>query len=111
GDSVPPGGWAGPTASPRASARPTVTIRASDGGSGLNVSSAKYRYSKDGGTTWTSWLTATCTGTSGTKTAQTLKAASVPFGSVSATKNRIQFQISDVAGNTGTSPVILVNTR
>jgi len=110
-DTVSPNGWAGATASPRGSKNPTVTIRVSDGGSGLAVASAKYRYSTNGGTTWSAWRTASCTGTNGTTAAQTVRAASVPFGSINSTKNRIQFQVKDVAGNTGMSPTVIVYPR
>jgi hypothetical protein len=82
---------------------PTCTIRVFDEISGLNVDSARYRFSTDGGVSWSDWLVATCTGISGTTEIQTITASSVPFGQPRATANRIEFQIADVKGHTSTA--------
>ena len=64
---------------------------------------------------WSDWETATCTGISGTTEIQTVTAASVSFDSTSASSfgqpraaaNRIEFQIADVKGYTGTAAYIV----
>ena len=89
----------------------TCTVRVYDEISGLDVDSARYRLSTDGGVSWRDWSTATCTGISGTTEMQTVTAAGVPFESISASSlgqpraadNRIEFQIADMKGYTGTA--------
>jgi len=78
----------------------TCTVRVFDEISGLNVNSARYRFSTDGGASWSDWLVAACTGISGTTEVQTITASAVPFGRPSETANRIEFQIADVKGYT-----------
>ncbi|MDY7042127.1 MAG: SpoIID/LytB domain-containing protein, partial [Chloroflexota bacterium] len=79
---------------------PTCTVRVFDEISGLNVDSASYRVSTDGGLSWSDWAAATCTGVSGTVEIQTITASAVPFGRPRETDNRIEFQITDVKGHT-----------
>lgn len=103
-DTSPPTGWHDFT--PQwwdGSAPPTCTVGVYDEISGLEVDSARYRFSQDEGISWSDWLTATCSGSSGTTETQTISASRVPFEYPSATANRIQFQVADVAGNTGTA--------
>ncbi|MBL7064466.1 MAG: SpoIID/LytB domain-containing protein [Anaerolineae bacterium] len=90
---------------------PTCTVRILDEISGLNVDSACYRFSTDGGASWSDWLVATCTDISGTTEMQTITAPSVPFGGAQGkpfgwpreTANRIEFQIADMKGYTSTA--------
>jgi hypothetical protein len=81
---------------------PTCTVRVRDAVSGLDVNSARYRFSTDGGVAWSEWTTATCTGISGTTEVQTITAQAVPFGLPRTPSNRIQFRIADTAGFSST---------
>ena len=80
----------------------TCTVRIFDEISGLNVDSARYRFSTDGGQSWSDWAVAACTGTSSTVEIQTITASAVPFGQPRETDNRIEFQIADMKGYTST---------
>ncbi|MGC9332550.1 MAG: FG-GAP repeat domain-containing protein, partial [Anaerolineae bacterium] len=113
----PPGGWAGfvPETNPpwvwNRDQTPTCAVQVADVGSGLDVSTAEYRFSRDGGLSWVGgWLPAACTGSDGTLDPQTISAADVPFNQDSADKNVVQFRILDMSGLTGTSPIYLVAT-
>ncbi len=109
-EGAPPSGWDNfaPTGWVSASQSVDCSIQVQDTGSGLDVSTARYRYLGAGGT-WSDWQAASCTGADGTTAPQTLSAAKVPFGQDSGPYpdhegNRVQFQIRDMAGNTGVSP-------
>jgi len=82
---------------------PDCTIRAADNTAGLDVSEAYYKYSTDGGSSWSGWRSASCTGSDGATSYQTITASAVPFNQDSGTQNKIKFKIDDVAGNTGES--------
>lgn len=82
---------------------PDCTIRAKDITAGLDVSETRYNYSTDGGSTWSGWMSASCTGSDGTTTYQTITASAVPFNQDSGTRNKIKFKIDDAVGNTGES--------
>ena len=91
---------------------PTCTVQVRDVLSGLSVSAgAYYRFSRDGGSTWSSFYRASITGSDGTTAFQTLTATNVPFNQQSATQNKIQFAVRDVAGNWGYSPQYTVATK
>jgi hypothetical protein len=98
---------------------PTCAVRVFDALSGLNVDSARYRYSSDGSASWSDWLAAECTGIGGTTEVQTVTASNVPFVRPSSMANRIQFRIADMVGLTSTavytvpsrSPVIIAGPR
>jgi hypothetical protein len=79
--------------------KPDVTCKTQDTLSGLNVGRAFYRYSTDGGATWSVWATTACTGSNGTTAQETITASAVPFGQNDSTNNLIQFYIEDMAGN------------
>jgi len=79
---------------------PACTVRVFDEISGLNVDSARYRLSTDGGLSWSNWAVAACTGISGTTEIQTITASAVPFGQPRETDNRIEFRIADMKGHT-----------
>jgi WD40 repeat protein len=107
-DASPPTGWqdfapeqwdGGPL--------PTCTVRVRDEVSGLDVDSARYRFSTDGGASWSDWLTAMCTGISGTTEVQTVTTPAVPFGLPRTPSNRIQFQVADMAGFTSTAAYVV----
>ncbi|MBC7250986.1 MAG: SpoIID/LytB domain-containing protein [Anaerolineae bacterium] len=103
-DTNPPTGWRDFTPEGWRGGESTVTctVRVFDEISGLNVDSALYRYSTDGGLSWSEWLTATCSGNNGTTEIQTITASAVPFGQPRETDNRIEFQIADMKGYTST---------
>jgi len=86
---------------------PTCTVQAHDPTSGLDVSSAAYRYWTETG--WSEWITATCGGADGITLTHTCTAANVPFGRDSAQENRVVFKISDTvrhpANTTCTIPI------
>jgi len=82
---------------------PTCTVRVFDEISGLNVDSGRYRFSTDGGASWSDWLVAACTGISTTVEMQTVTAPGVDFGQPRATANHIQFQVADMKGYTSTA--------
>jgi len=109
-DATPPGSWQnfapaaqvfGPTQ--------TCSVQVRDGLSGLEVSLGYYRYSTDGGTTWSGWALTPVTGASGTTAFQTITANNVPFNLASTTRNKIEFAVRDVAGNWGYSSTYTVN--
>jgi hypothetical protein len=103
-DTTPPAGWRDFTAEwPSGAGGPTCTVRVLDEISGLDVDSARYRLTTDGGMSWSDWLVASSTGISGTTQPQTITAYGVPFGRPSEAANRIEFRIADVAGLTGTA--------
>ncbi|KAF5414198.1 MAG: hypothetical protein C5S48_09270 [Candidatus Methanogaster sp.] len=81
----------------------TARSRLRDNTAGLDVSTACYKYSNDGGLSWSGWLSASCTGSDGTTSYQTITAGSVPFNRDSGTQNMIKFKINDTATNTGES--------
>ena len=82
-----------------------AAIRVRDVGSGLDVSSAQYAYSTTGGSSWSAWQPAGCTGADGSTAFETVSASNVYFGQDSGANelNRIRFRIADLRGNWGTS--------
>lgn len=85
-----------------ASLNPDVVWSVRDIRSGLDVSTGEYRYSTNGGTTWSAWAASPSTGSDGTTLGQSITVNNVPFGQNS-NNNRIQFRIDDMAGNSLTS--------
>jgi stage II sporulation SpoD-like protein/WD40 repeat protein len=79
----------------------TCTVQVRDAIAGLDVSSAAYRVSTDGGTSWSGWLSATCSGTNGSQAWETIAAAAVPF------RAAVQFRVRDSAAlpNAAQSPI------
>lgn len=107
-DILPPGNWANFTPAGWINVQaPDCTVQVEDTFSGLDVGTAAYAYSTDGGSTWSAWPPATCSGAGGTTLPQIITAASVPFGqdSGAAALNRVKFRIADRAGNLGESGV------
>lgn len=72
------------------------TALVQDAGSGLNVQSAEWSSTSDGGVTWTSWQPLTVSASMGTREPVRLEAPA-PAGS------RVRFRIRDVAGNVSES--------
>ena len=109
-DTKGPGNWTllSPSGWFNLSGTPTVTVRVSDGGSGLDIGSARYQYSTDGGATWSGWGPAAITGKDGSTENQTITIVAVPFGQDSASQNKIRFRISDLTGNVGTSDEYII---
>jgi hypothetical protein len=98
-DTSPPGGWRQFRCTGW-----TCTVQVRDAIAGLDVGSAAYRYSADGGISWSDWLSATCSGANGSHNWETITAANVPL--TLPADNAIQFKIRDwaVARNGGQSP-------
>lgn len=105
-DELPPGNWANFTPAVWINIQaPNCTVQVEDTFSGLDVGTAAYAYSTDGGYTWSAWQAAACSGEGGTTEPQIITAAAVPFGQDSGTNalNRVKFRIADRAGNMGES--------
>ena len=106
-----PGNWTGFTPVDCVTSQEvTCTVQVQDSGSGLEVSSAEYAYSTDGGSSWSNWQPAACSGTDGTMDPETIS-ANVDFGQDSGPSNlnRIRFRIADLGGTFGVSGVYNVN--
>jgi hypothetical protein len=104
-DTLPPGNWTGFQPAGWTNAQTAdCSVQVEDTISGLDVSTAQYAYSIDGGTSWSAWEAAACTGGSGTTDPQRIS-ASVPFGRDSGPggTNRVRFRIADQEGNAGES--------
>jgi len=82
---------------------PTCWIEVKDENSGLDVSTAQYSYSTNGGSSWSAWYSASCTGIDGTTTYQKITAYNVPFDQESQNQNKIRYRIRDMVGNGGVS--------
>ena len=105
-DSIPPGNWQSFAPSGWVNNQTVnAQVQVEDSGSGLNVSTAAYSYSTDGGGSWSSWYAATCSGSDGTTAPQILTATDVPFGqdTTSPGLNLIKFRVADMVHNTGES--------
>lgn len=111
-DSVAPTGWNNFTPVGIVNGgSPLCTVDVRDVALGLDVSSAQYRFSINAGGSWSGWAAAACTGANGTTAFQTLS-ANVPFNHHDLSgNNRVQFRVSDVVGNVGTSAdyVVLID--
>jgi hypothetical protein len=77
---------------------PDASIQVRDVTAGLDVSTTQYCYSTDGGSTWSSWGLASCTGSDSTTGYQTITAHDVPFNQDSDVLNQVQFRIQDMTG-------------
>jgi hypothetical protein len=111
----PPGNWANFTPADWITTQwVTCSIQVQDSGTGLDVSAAQYAFSTDGGSSWSAWQPASCTGSAGTLTPETITTAAVPFeqDSQPTDVNLIRFRITDLGGNTGESGVhsVLIDT-
>jgi len=106
----PPGNWSqfSPTGWVT-SQTVTCTVKVEDTGSGLDVSTAQYAYTTD--TSWSAWQAASCTGTDGTTSPQTITASNVPFNhdSTASKSNRIKFRIANMSGTAAESPAFTVS--
>lgn len=106
GDGTPPGDWAlfTPADWVKTVAATACSVQVSEAISGLDVESARYEYSINGGSAWLGPFPAVCSDpTSGVLTT-TILAAAVPFGQQSGSLNKIRFFIDDTTGNSGQSP-------
>ena len=102
-DINPPSGWSELIPSGWITLSPPITfsVRVADDVSGLDPSSAAFRYSVDEGLNWSEWLTASVVLTTPLEGIVTACAVPVPEG----VAGRIQFRIADRAGFTSESPV------
>lgn len=84
------------------------TIEVRDIIAGLDVSSASYRVSGDGGLSWDDWLPAVCSGGAASHEWETITSGPLSFSNVPAT--RLQFRIRDAARlpNESVSPALSV---
>jgi hypothetical protein len=89
---------------------PDCSIQVQDTFSGLWVTAAYFRYSTNGGGSWSAWYSTPCSGSNGTTALETLTAGSVPFLQYSGSQNRIQWAVYDMVGNLSYSSVYLVQT-
>jgi hypothetical protein len=106
-DDTPPGNWANFKPSGWVNNQTVdVSEQVEDTWSGLDVSTAEFQYSNDGGASWSGWSAAAITGVPGTTSPQVIS-ASAPFGrdSESVAQNLVQFRVKDMEGNQGESPV------
>ena len=94
---IRPSGWISTTQSP------TILGDVIDTGSGISITSGLYRYSTDGGSTWSAFAPAAISGSTGSTSTQSITALNVPFNQDSGTQNKIEFRASDVVGNLGTA--------
>lgn len=104
-DHTPPGDWWGFHC-----AGSTCAVLVHDSIAGLDVTSAAYRYSSDEGMTWSDWVTATCSGISGSHAWETVIATNVPV-SFTSPLERIQYRLHDAASvpNEGISPACFLH--
>jgi hypothetical protein len=86
---------------------PSCSVRVFDEISGLDVDSARYRFSTDGGLSWSGWAEAQCTGDGGTVELQTITVPAVGFGQPREQRNQIEFQITDMAGHVGSAVYVV----
>ena len=113
-DTLPPSNWSNVSPSGWVNTQSVpCSIQVEDTQSGLDVDSARFSYSTDGGGSWSDWEAATCSGTDGTTTPQTVS-ATVPFqqDGGSSGQNQVRFRVSDLEGNVGQSGdyAVLVDT-
>jgi hypothetical protein len=104
-DTLPPGNWSNFSPSGWVNTQSVpCSIQVEDTQSGLDVDSARYATSTDGGSSWSDWEAATCSGTDGA-TAPQIVSAVVPFhqDGGSSGQNQARFRVSDVEGNLGQS--------
>jgi hypothetical protein len=99
--SFQPSSWVTSTLSPTAQ----VIAQA---GAGLDLTSARYRYSRDGGRTWSSWLSSLSEATKDVPQGHTLIAPTIPFEQDSLSQNWVQFRVADLQGTVGFSPAYVV---
>jgi hypothetical protein len=90
-----PSGWITATQSP------TINADVIDTGSGISTTSGLYRYSTNGGATWSALTPAAISGSNGSTSTQSITALNVPFLQESGTQNKIEFRASDMVGNLG----------
>jgi hypothetical protein len=100
-NNIQPSGWISTTQSP------TLTANVLDTGSGISTTSGLYRFSTNGGGTWSSYLPASISGSTGSTSTQVMTALAVPFNQNSGTQNRIEFRASDMVGNVGLAQAVI----
>lgn len=107
-DTVPPGNWHDfRTLYYSRTEEIFAYVRVQDIHSGLDITQAYYRYSLDGGVSWTSWTRATSIyGTMGTTSPQRMTGY---IRAVAGPNVKVQFSVRDVAGNIGYSPIYTAN--
>jgi hypothetical protein len=94
-DTAPPGNWG--VLETEDSGR--VVVEVSDLGSGLDLSSAEYSTSVDGGITWSDWEPAVCNGEEAEESQSTSRLCAPSVGGA------VRFKVADGAGNEGQSPI------
>jgi len=86
---------------------PNITADVLDSISGISTTSGLYRYSTNGGSTWSALFPASISGSNGSTATQLLTVASVPFGQDSATQNIVELRASDMVGNVGLAQAVI----
>jgi hypothetical protein len=98
---IQPSGWISTTQSP------TISGSVIDSVSGISATSGLYRYSTNGGSSWSSFFPAAISGSNGSTSTQSITALNVPFGQDSGTQNRLEFRAADMVGNIGTVQAVV----
>lgn len=86
---------------------PNVTANVLDAISGISTTSGLYRYSTNGGVSWSSLFPASIGGSNGSTGTQVMTATAVAFGQDSGTQNVIELRASDMVGNVGTAEAVI----
>lgn len=107
-DTVPPGNWHDFSILYYSRTEEIFAyVRVQDLHSGLDITQAYYRYSLDGGVSWSNWTRATnIYGTMGTTSPQRMTGY---IRAVAGPNVKVQFSVRDVAGNIGYSPIYTAN--
>ncbi|MBE3136604.1 MAG: DUF3494 domain-containing protein [Thermoplasmata archaeon] len=88
---------------------PDCSVQVKDIGVGLDVSTAEYSYSTDGGASWSPWSSCACTGSDSSNAFETISVQNVPFNQDTLNdNNQIKFRIYDMCTNLGESPAYIV---
>ncbi|MBE3141712.1 MAG: hypothetical protein IMZ53_14145, partial [Thermoplasmata archaeon] len=88
---------------------PDCSVQVKDIGVGLDVSTAEYSYSTDGGASWSPWSSCACTGSDSSNAFETISIQNVPFNQDTLNdNNQIKFRIYDMCNNLGESPAYIV---
>lgn len=82
---------------------PAITANVLDTGSGISTTSGLYRFSTNGGVSWSGYFPASISGSNGSTSTQVMTALAVAFNQDSGTQNRVEFRASDMVGNLGTA--------
>ncbi len=86
---------------------PVLTAKVIDSGRGIDIASGGYRYSTNGGGSWSGWLAAAVSGENASTKEQIITTPAVPFSQDSQTLNVVEFRASDLGANQGTAQSVI----